>query len=106
MLRERLKHAGINVFADLESFQGDLLRELSHHHTTLRTPTSDCNRSRWPRHPLWKALQAGVADLDAFGLVHGLDDVQAIECWRAKLLRSMYGYTKPIGSVARPKDTY
>ena len=97
--RERLKHAGINAFADLESFQGDLLRELSHHHTTLRKPTPDSNRSRWPLHPLWKALQAGVADLSAFGLVHAFDDVQAIEYRKVKLLRSMYGYTKGLAAL-------
>ena len=36
-------------------------------HTTLRVPTDDSNRSRWPLHPLWLDLHQRIAEFDALG---------------------------------------
>lgn len=48
-----LRQFGIRTVTSLLERQGDVLRHLVAEHTTLRTPTNDSNRSRWPLHPLW-----------------------------------------------------
>lgn len=61
--RERLKRAGIGTLGDIKERQNDVLRELAIHHTTLRAPLPDSNRSRWPLHPLWRRLGRDIAAL-------------------------------------------
>jgi hypothetical protein len=60
---ERLKEAGITTFDHLRAHLPELVRELARKHTSLRTPGGDSNRSRWPLHPLWKALIANAKGL-------------------------------------------
>ncbi len=97
---ERLREAGIRTLDDLRTCQGDLLRELSHGHTTLRQPlATDTNRSRWPLHPLWSQLQSDIATLPQTGLVRAIDD-PAVLRWRLRRqIESVYGHFKGIGAT-------
>ncbi|MEQ9446599.1 MAG: hypothetical protein RJS98_13620 [Rhodospirillaceae bacterium] len=58
-----LKRFGLKTFEDLEDGQGDSLSYLSEAHDSLRKPTSDTNRSRWPLHQLWHNLLGKIAEL-------------------------------------------
>jgi hypothetical protein len=59
----RLKAAGIATIEQLRAHLPNLARDLARHHTSLRVPTADSNRSRWPLHPMWTALIAAADDL-------------------------------------------
>lgn len=48
-----LKKRGVRTLDDFEKSIGFVLGLLCEYHTSLRTVTSDTNRSRWPVHPLW-----------------------------------------------------
>lgn len=99
----RLKQAGIRTFADLQGYQADLLRELATGHTTLRRPTADPNRSRWPLHPLWQALQAQIATMPQTGLAAAIDEAAALD-WRLhRNLKSLLGYLKNIAALDAAK---
>ncbi|MEQ8442529.1 MAG: hypothetical protein RIM33_17165 [Alphaproteobacteria bacterium] len=95
----RLREAGIRTFEDLKDFQADLLREVATNHTTLRTRTADANRSRWPLHPLWEALQTDIASLPQTGLVAVIDDDSALSWRKHKALKSMLGHCKYIAAI-------
>ena len=60
---ERLKEAGIASIAQLRAYLPGLVRHLATQHTSLRIPTRDKNRSRWPRHPMWNGLIAAADEL-------------------------------------------
>lgn len=90
----RLRDAGIRTLDDLADHQGDLLREVATSHTTLRTPNGDTNRSRWPLHPLWAALQADIAALPQTGLIADMRDEAGIELRTYKQAQSVYGMLK------------
>ena len=96
---ERLKQGGIRTLADLDEFQGDVLREVASQHTTLREKTSDPNRSRWPLHPLWRRLQADIARLPETGLIREIDPAVELD-WRLhRQLRSLYGSLKGLAAI-------
>jgi hypothetical protein len=96
---ERLKQAGIRSTDDMMDLQADLLRELAHNHTTLRRKGSDSNRSRWPTHPLWVALQTDIAAMPQTGLVRQIDPQMPLD-WRLyQQLKSMYGALKGAAAV-------
>lgn len=97
--RQELKRRGIKTLDDLKDHQGDLLRELCTRHTTLRVPTADTNRARWPLHPLWKALQAVVEQDDQMGLIEALDPVAVLEHSTLHQARSLYGQLKGLATV-------
>lgn len=97
--KDRLRTIGIRTFDDLLERQGDLLRVLVNDHTTLRTKTSDSNRSRWPLHPLWRDLQARVAELGGLGVVKELDAAKLLDERLTRLAVSVYGYMKRIGAI-------
>ncbi|HWY13681.1 MAG TPA: hypothetical protein VNX86_00900 [Rhizomicrobium sp.] len=59
----RLKQAGIATIGQLRGYFPGLVRHLAKHHTSLRIPTRDRNRSRWPRHPMWEGLIAAADQL-------------------------------------------
>ena len=90
--RARLKQGGINTLDDMQERQGDILRELAGVHTTLRVPTGDSNRSRWPLHPLWNALQLHVSRMMQTGLVRDIDPTQALEYLRYQFVRCVVGW--------------
>ncbi|MAU41082.1 MAG: hypothetical protein CMF31_05625 [Kordiimonas sp.] len=97
--KDKLKAIGINRLEDLRAFKGDLLRELATQHTSLRLPTGDQNRSRWPYHPLWMALLEAIEHEPQTGLIAtargDISNVLTLE----RQLRSLYGDLKAVGSV-------
>lgn len=97
--RDRLHDGGIDTLDDLGALQADLLRELAHGHTTLRRPSGDSNRARWPLHPLWRALQADIAALPQTGLAMVIDPVAALEIRAALQARSLHGALKGLAAV-------
>jgi hypothetical protein len=100
----RLKSAGIHSIADLKALQNDLLREVATHHTTLRKPSRDPNRSRWPLHSLWQAFRDDIAALPQTGLVRAIDPRLPIE-WRLfHQGRSLCGALKGLGAVLALRD--
>ena len=76
-----LRQFGIRTLQSLFERQGDVLRYLVTEHTTLRVPTADSNRSRWPLHPLWQDLQRRIAEFDSLG--------RSVRTARMLLLRSV-----------------
>lgn len=44
---------GLRTFQDLFDGYGDVLRNFTAEHTSLRIKTEDRNYSRWPIHPFW-----------------------------------------------------
>lgn len=94
-----LRRFAIKTLADLMDQQGDLLRYLANEHTTLRRPSKDTNRSRWPLHPMWVDLQARIKDLSNLGVyrVDGLPFV--LKERQARLAISVYGYMKRLAAV-------
>ena len=97
--KEWLRTFGIRTFADLEERQGDLLRVLVKDHTTLRIPTDDSNRSRWPLHPVWADLQTFVSQMDGLGIVKELDPAALLEEREMRIAISVYGYLKRIAAI-------
>jgi hypothetical protein len=96
--RERLKQAGIRSLQDLSDMGGDLLREITGKHTTLRRITTDKNRSRWPLHPLWQSVQSDIALFDQVGLVREINAKAGYEWRRRRLYQSVYGYMKRLAA--------
>jgi len=94
-----LRPIGIQTFADLIERQGDLLRVLVNDHTTLRIPTDDSNRSRWPIHPLWADLQGRVVEMDGLGVVKEIDPLALLEERETRMAISVYGYLKRLGAI-------
>jgi hypothetical protein len=60
---ERLKQAGISTVDQLRAYLPSLIRELAKHHTSLRVPNGDSNKSRWPCHPMWQGMIAAADQL-------------------------------------------
>lgn len=98
--KARLRTAGVVTMGDLAEYQGDLLCELVTNHTSLRLPdASDSNRSRWPLHPLWRALQAAIGAMPQHGLVESLSEVTSLEYRLHQQLTAIYGYCKGAGAT-------
>lgn len=97
---ERLKAGAIRTLSDLEELQGDILRQLTHDHTTLRRPTGDSNKSRWPVHPLWQSLQNAIAEIPQLGLVRHYNPKNALQYRKFKIVNSIYGYLKALAALA------
>ena len=96
---ERLKSGSVRTLADLEDFQGDLLKELATRHTTLRRPNGDSNRARWPLHPLWIALENAIEALPKFGLCRHYDPKNALEYRYRKQAQALYGHMKGVAAL-------
>ncbi|EKE72420.1 hypothetical protein [Oceanibaculum indicum] len=96
---ERLKPAGVRSLDDLRGLQGDLLRELTHNHTSLRRPTGDSNLSRWPLHPLWTALQAEIGHMPQSGLIRDIDEKRLLEYRIHRQTQSIYGSLKGLAAL-------
>lgn len=104
--RERLKRAGINSIKELKDLQNDLLRELAVTHTTLRRPSRDSNKSRWPLHPLWKQLQRNILELPQTGLIRDIDPAQPLN-WRIyQQSKSLHGTLKGMAVLLYAKGNF
>jgi hypothetical protein len=97
--RARLRDGGITRLDDLPDTQSDLLRELSHRHTSLRTPSEDKNRSRWPMHPLWRTMREHIVTMPQTGLVRAYDPERPL-AWRMHQQgKSLYGHLKGLAAL-------
>jgi hypothetical protein len=94
-----LRSFGIQTFEELEAKRGRVLRFLVEEHDTLRSPTEDSNRSRWPLHPLWQDLHERVRELDSLssGSIDG--KAMALEERMMRMTISIYGYLKRLAAV-------
>jgi hypothetical protein len=102
--RARLHKAGIDTLDDLRSLQSDLLHELAANHTTLRDPSKDTNRARWPLHPLWKALLDDIASLEQSGLVRVNDPRGTLNMRVYYQARSLYGSLKGLAALHTERE--
>ena len=102
--RGRLQQAGIDTLDDLRLLQNDILRELAGNHTSLRQPTGDGNRARWPLHVLWDALLEDIGRLPQTGLVREIDPKgtlgMRIDCQG----RALYGNLKGFAALLSERD--
>jgi hypothetical protein len=76
--KDVLRRFGIHTFQDLADGYGDVLRYLATEHDTLRSPTSDTNRSRWPLHPLWTDVIGHIDSFSAQGVYREVDEQAAL----------------------------
>lgn len=97
--KDILRRFGIRSFDDLKDQQGDLLRYLTHEHTTLRVKGEDANRSRWPLHPLWLDLQEQIKALGAQGVYREIDRGALINERLMRIAIAIYGYTKQVAAL-------
>lgn len=97
--KEWLRRFGLKTFDDLEERQGDLLRYVTHDHTSLRCATADSNRSRWPLHPVWADLQARIESLGGLGVLKEIDPKALLDERMMRLTVSVYGYLKRIAAI-------
>jgi len=94
-----LRRFDIKTLGDLMDQQGDLLRYLANEHTTLRRPTQDTNRSRWPLHPMWADLKAKIRDLNNLGIYRVDGAPLVLKERKARLAMSVYGYAKRFAAI-------
>lgn len=94
-----LKRFSIRTFQDLQDGSGDVLRYLATEHDSLRTPTSDSNRARWPLHPLWQDLIQQIKQLSAQGVYRSIAPQLMLDERLTRIAISMYGYLKRIAAI-------
>ncbi|MBF0382336.1 MAG: hypothetical protein HQL69_15030 [Magnetococcales bacterium] len=99
-----LREVGIETLSDLKHYQNSLLKELAEQHTTLRVPSSDSNRSRWPLHPLWEQLQNDISILPQSGLGSILDPEKSVQYRMHMQAKSIYGHLKGFGVLLQAKE--
>lgn len=97
--KDKLRQFAIRTFDDLYAGRGDLLRYLCQSHTTLRIPTEDSNRSRWPLHPLWSHLQAHIDTLNVQGVLRSFDEKELLQARLMRMAVSIQGYLKAIAAM-------
>lgn len=99
MRKDALRRFGIYTFDDLRARLRALLEFLAGEHDTLRVPTGDSNRSRWPLHPLWIDLQRQIAEFDASDSAIAADPSVVLSHRMMQMAISMYGYLKRMAAV-------
>ena len=109
--KEIMRRFAICTVADLMDGQGDMLTWLTTHYATLRVPTADSNKSRWPLHPLWADIQSRAASLPRLGVDQSFDPEAAIPERLSRLGKIMVGYLKRIACLyavlhGRPAPTF
>ncbi len=97
--RPHLKKIGVDGLVNLHDFKGDILRELAINHTSLRQPTGDSNRSRWPYHPLWQSLLTAISQETQTGLIETFQPEKSLTYVLDHQLRSLYGDLKGLGAL-------
>ncbi|MDC7704996.1 phage/plasmid replication domain-containing protein [Vogesella indigofera] len=94
-----LKRFGIRTMDDLFERQADCLRYLANEHDSLRTPTTDSNRSRWPLHPLWVDLHSRIEQLNGLGVYREIDPQMVLDERLMRIGISLYGYAKRVAAI-------
>jgi hypothetical protein len=94
-----LKRFEILTFEDLKEKQGDLLWYLASEHDTLRKSNGDCNKSRWPFHPLWNDLKRNIEKLNHLGISRVYGQNAILEERMMRMAISMYGYLKRVAAI-------
>lgn len=102
--RARLQQAGIDTVEDLRLLQNDILRELAANHTTLRRPSGDGNRARWPLHALWSALLHDIGRLPQTGLVREIDPKGTLSMRIDRQGRALYGNLKAFAALISDRE--
>jgi len=97
--KDVLRRHSIRTFDDLFAGQGDVLRYLATEHDSLRIPTQDSNRSRWPLHPLWEDLIGQIGTLSCQGVYREIDPEAALNERLARIAIAVYGYCKPVAAI-------
>ena len=97
--KDALRRFGLRTFDDLADGHGDLLRYLATEHDSLRVPTADSNRSRWPLHPLWADLQAQIETFNAQGVYREIDPETALNHRLQRIAVAVYGYHKRVAAI-------
>lgn len=94
-----LRRFGIKTVDDLQASAGDLLRYCLTEHTSLRRPTADTNRSRWPFHPVWESILREVEQFDSTGIYReGINPVDLAER-EVRLAIALHGYLKGCAAI-------
>jgi len=93
---DALREAGIKTLPDLFVRQAGLLNHLAKKHTSLRVPSSDGNRSRWPVHPLWTALLGIIAAFPTQVRGEPLDGRLPVRLRLLEQEKSLYGHMKSV----------
>jgi len=97
--KDTLKRFGIRKFEDLTKKKKSLLKWLSNEHDTLRIPSTDSNKSRWPLHPLWMDVQKLIEEMPAAENGNEVDDEAALRGREQRIIISIYGYLKRLAAI-------
>lgn len=94
-----LRRFGITTLQDLQDRPKPLLQYLATTHDTLRIPTGDSNRSRWPLHPLWADLQAQIEQLSSLGTPGPVDRPRVLAYRMIQMAVAVQGYFKRMAAI-------
>ena len=97
--RAALRNGGIHSFTDINDHLGDILRETATKHTSLRFPSDDSNRSRWPRHPLWEDLLERIRALPHMGLCRDIHQKEDLSLRQRRVIQSIIGSMKGLAAL-------
>ena len=97
--REALAEGGIDTPRDLFEGIAPVLDRLARRHTSLRRPTADKTRSRWPLHPLWEDLLFRITAFTGQTDLRMPDEGRLLELRRRQQARSLYGFLKGYGAL-------
>ena len=98
--REFLKDFNVTTFASFEEALGDIFRYVTQDWLTLREPSGDKNRSRWPVTSFWSEVQTSI---DSFGKIYGLERGRIKEVKGNILIPQVAGLITSIGAT---KDNF
>jgi len=92
--------AGVETIDQLNARLPGLVRKLARHHTSLRVPTGDTNRSRWPVHPMWRGIIAATDRLVSAPATNLPPAVfSGTEYALERQLRSIFGHLKSVAAL-------
>ncbi len=101
MQRGFLKTFNVTTFESFKEKIGDIFRFLTEDWFTLRVPSQDTNRSRWPVTPFWSEVQGA---LDLFGKTYGLKRGRIKEVKKEVLLPLAIGVLTSIAALSDSTD--
>jgi hypothetical protein len=94
--REFLKDFNVTSFDSLQEALGDIFRYITQDWFTLREPSRDKNRSRWPVTPFWSEVQTAIG---SFGKIYGLARGRIKETKGNFLIPQVAGLITSIGAT-------